>query len=102
MAFIAYIHSKGRRAFPVRVDGASISCVLLKDLVEAKPTAKQMSFAVGNWDIYLCDEAGQKVEPSVALADLASISPAGGANSVQLWVEPFVPLAEGDASLAPS
>jgi hypothetical protein len=96
MPFVAFIHSHGRGSFPVRVEDASIIAVLLKDLVEGKPTAKKMDFAVGDWDIYLCDAAGTKVEPQVALADGADITPAAGEAAVHLWVEPKPGAAAGE------
>jgi hypothetical protein len=96
MPFFAFIHSLGRGSFPVRVDDGSIIAVLLKDLVEAKPTAQQMHFAVGNWDIYSCDAVGTKSEPQVALADRAVIAPAVGEPAVHLWVEPKTGAAAGE------
>jgi hypothetical protein len=88
MPFFAFIYSVGRGSFPVLVEDASIIAVLLKDLVEAKPAAQQMHFAVGNWDIYSCDAAGTKAEPQVALADWAVVTPAADESVVHLWVEP--------------
>ncbi len=60
----------------------------IKFLLERTPSAPAIGFAMGTWDVFLCNAAGAKLEPHAALADGDAIAPRAPGSTVNVWVEP--------------